>query len=267
MPTIEVFMIINVDDLGLSSAVNQAVLLLAEKNRIHATSFMSFGQISMSEVSALQRLNIDIGLHVDFTELVKEMYNFGSLKRLIQAAWLRRLPRKQVDLVIERQLDLFEEKIGCSPVFVDGHQHVHQFPVIRESLLDAVQKRYGQAVAMRSTRPRQTNIKAHIIYALGGRYFDVLCRRHHLVTNSGFSGVYDFSADSSKLQRLWKNWLTKTQLASGLIMCHPAVPDKNWSDVIKPAREQEFDWMMSDSFGEMLDAFSIKKASWKDFNR
>lgn len=255
-------MIINVDDLGLSPAVNEAVLLLAEKQRIQSSSFMSFGQIDSATLTALQRLTIDIGLHLDFTELVKEMTDFGSLKQLIRAAWLRQLSKATVTEVIQRQLDLFEDKIGRVPAFVDGHQHVHQFPVIREILLEQVQKRYAKTVPMRSTRPTQTDVKSRIIYALGGRRFDKLCRQSKIPMNNGFAGVYDFNADEQQLSQYWQQWLRTTHQHAGLIMCHPAVPDNRWSDSIRLAREREFAWLSSDAFGQLLAANSSVLEQW-----
>ena len=59
--------IINVDDLGLSTAVNDAVIHLAELGRIGASSYMVGGTITDSNINRLNQLNVDIGLHLDLT--------------------------------------------------------------------------------------------------------------------------------------------------------------------------------------------------------
>lgn len=256
-------MIINVDDLGLSPAVNEAVLRLAEKKHIQSTSFMSFGDIQSKDVTTLQRLHIDIGLHVDFTELVKPLYDFGTLKQLIINTWLRRLPKEKIALAIEKQLDLFEEKIGQAPIFIDGHQHVHQFPMIREILLHSAQKRYSSSIAMRSTKPAQAGIKSKVIYALGGKHFEALCHKAQFSMNQRFAGAYDFKADEEKIRQLWYDWLTNSS-PGDLIMCHPAVPGRRWSDSIRLAREQEFVWLDSDHFSTLLANVKATKQQWAD---
>ena len=53
--------IINVDDLGLSTAVNDAVIHLAELGRIGASSYMVGGTITDSNINRLNQLNVDIG--------------------------------------------------------------------------------------------------------------------------------------------------------------------------------------------------------------
>ena len=58
-------LIINVDDLGLAPAINQAVIELAQLQRIHSTSFMSLGNIEPDDVKTLQKQSIEIGLHFD----------------------------------------------------------------------------------------------------------------------------------------------------------------------------------------------------------
>lgn len=102
---------LNVDDLGLSDAVNQAVLRLAQMRRIHATSFMSAGAIRPSEVVQLQRLNVDIGLHLDLTGLVQQ----GSLRAVMARSWLRLWDRAQLRQLIAQQFDAFEATMNAAP--------------------------------------------------------------------------------------------------------------------------------------------------------
>ena len=76
---------LNVDDLGLAPAVNQAVLRLAEMGRIQSASFMSLGRIDADEVAQLRQYAVEIGLHLDFTGLAKQ----GSLKQVMWRSWRR----------------------------------------------------------------------------------------------------------------------------------------------------------------------------------
>lgn len=85
--------IINVDDLGLSDAVNKAVIRLAERGIIGASSYMVGGTISNDDIAKLVELNVDIGLHLDLTGVFTSSLR-GSLKSIIIASYLRRINPK-----------------------------------------------------------------------------------------------------------------------------------------------------------------------------
>ena len=284
--------IINVDDLGLSPAVNQAVIHLAERQRISASSYMTGGQITTQEQKVLNSLAIDIGLHFDLTGIFKSALT-TPLKSLIIKSYLRQIDKQQVSLLIHQQLDEFEDTFQCIPAFIDGHQHVHQLPVIRHCLVDALVKRYGTQVAVRVTTPLMPihyELKAWIIYILGGYAWRQLCQQQQLAHHDKFGGVYDFNASPTRLEKLWHDWLQhcptishpynqqnpehstqKFKLAhTTVIMCHPAVPVNqakgyqiaDWQDEIKPARECEYEWLMSAEFKQLCRQYHIKLTRW-----
>lgn len=252
--------IINVDDLGFSQAVNQAVIHLAEKKRIHATSFMSLGHIASEEVIALNSFNIDIGLHFDLTGLA----SVGNLKEILLKAYLGKFKTLELQGVIHQQLDCFEKKIGKIPDFIDGHQHVHQFPQVREALLACVQQRYKQKIPIRNTKTYQTDLKAKIIYFLGGYALKRNLTQQQWPHNTAFSGIYGFNTDLSGLITLWDDWL-KNAPNDSVIMCHPAKKDPNWIDEIYAARCVEYEWLMSDEFLALWNKQQCQAQSWKSF--
>ena len=254
-------LIINVDDLGLAPAINQAVIELAQLQRIHSTSFMSLGNIEPDDVKTLQKQSIEIGLHFDLTGLAQQ----GSLKQIILRSWLRRWPKQQLTELIERQLDAFEDKIGTTPVFIDGHQHVHQFPQIREALISTIHRRYGYSIAWRNTQPLIRDAKSQIVYSMGGRFSQKLIQKSGLGSNAIFGGVYDFQANIDELSHFWTRWLSASPHQGTVIMCHPALPNYQWQDEIKTARELEWQLLSSDQFGQILQQFNIQGQSWRDF--
>ncbi|WP_169391589.1 MULTISPECIES: ChbG/HpnK family deacetylase [Psychrobacter] len=228
--------IINVDDLGLSTAVNSAVLRLAGRGLVGATSFMAGGVLSTDEVQALDNFKVDVGLHVDFTEIFPTHLK-RDLPALIRASYLRQLNTKLITEVIRQQFDAFEAIFQRAPVFIDGHQHIHQLPIIRQCLMNELVARYGQAAAAkhptikavlpraRVTTPLIKDAKSQIIYRLGGKAWQQLCEGHQVATNDYFAGVYDFKAERHELKALWQQWLsaapTTNYLAAGLHMCQP----------------------------------------------
>nr|WP_313973724.1 ChbG/HpnK family deacetylase [uncultured Psychrobacter sp.] len=268
--------IINVDDLGLSTAVNDAVIHLAELGRIGASSYMVGGTITDSDINCLNKLNVDIGLHLDLTGIFPSALR-GSLKSIIIASYLRRLDSTQVTSIIKQQLDGFEDRFNRAPVFIDGHQHIHQFPVIRESLIKELTNRYSDEIAKdmlsaRVTTPLINDVKSWIIYILGGYAWRKSCQHHQILTNDKFGGVYGFDADRQQLAMLWEKWLQSApchtaNVSPTLIMCHPAIPDSasnSWQDEIKGAREIEYEWLISEDFEELLAQYEVKLMRWSD---
>ena len=268
--------IINVDDLGLSTAVNDAVIHLAELGRIGASSYMVGGTITDSDINQLKNLNIDIGLHLDLTGIFPSALH-GSLRYIIIASYLRRLNSVQVTDVIKQQLDGFEDRFGHAPVFIDGHQHIHQFPIIRHCLIKELTDRYSNEISKgvlsaRVTTPLINDLKSWIIYTLGGYAWRESCKHNHIKTNDKFGGVYGFDSDSQQLASLWGQWLKSAPRNTAcssptLIMCHPAMPENgsnNWQDEIKVAREIEYEWLISEEFKDLLHKHNVKLLRWSD---
>ncbi len=278
-------LIINVDDLGLSDAVNEAVVHLAEKKRISATSYMVGGTIIQEHQQALTALNIDVGLHLDFTGIFASDLT-GSLSSILLRSYGRQLNKQAVSDNICQQFDDFEDCFGHLPIFVDGHQHVHQFPIIRDCLLAELKKRTANntsaiEIASRVTQPLFHDLKSWIIYLLGGNTWSVICTKNHITTNEGFLGVYGFNKNYQQLVDLWESWLSacptyseysdlnkqskknkQNRHLAPLIMCHPAIKDPNWTDEIKSARELEYQWLISDEFQQMLARHEVEVTGW-----
>ncbi|MDF7675919.1 ChbG/HpnK family deacetylase [Neisseriaceae bacterium ESL0693] len=250
---------INVDDLGLSDAVNQAVVSLAQMRRIHATSFMSLGRIQHDEVRFLQQQGIEIGLHFDLTAFT----DTGNLKTVLLRSYLHGWKQPHLHQLICQQLDAFEDKIQAQPVFVDGHQHVHQFPQIRQMLLQEIQKRYGTGIGIRNTYPIQHDLKAQIIYHLGGRALNQYLLKKPWLYNAAFGGIYHFNPKGISLPELWRQWLTQAKDRT-IIMCHPAIADQQWQDDIKEARQAEWHWLSSDAFSACWEQNQCRSWHWRE---
>ena len=53
----------------------------------------------------------------------------------------KRIDKKQIFNEIDLQIQNFKKYLGFDPNFIDGHHHVHQFPLIKECLIDVIKKR------------------------------------------------------------------------------------------------------------------------------
>lgn len=226
--------------------------------RLSAVSCLSLGP-GFARRSALIRNidSIDTGAHINFTEAMGNDGLYLPLSRLIASCYTRQLNRAAIARQIDAQLSGFEAAMGRAPDFIDGHQHVHQLPQIRDELLLALQRRYpARTPWLRNTLPRdcpQLGIgqrsKAAIIGLLGARALLHQTQRAKLPTNSRLLGVYNFTAFPPYEQQL-ASWLGRVQHGD-VLMCHPArAPTPG--DAIGQQRVTEFEALASAHCGQLL---------------
>jgi predicted glycoside hydrolase/deacetylase ChbG (UPF0249 family) len=217
--------------------------------------------------TALRRLataGIDIGLHLDLTEHPLRPGSRRGLRELVVASLLRRLDPLALRAEIGAQLDAFEQARGAAPAFVDGHQHVHQLPVVRQALLAELARRYGAPRPwLRSTRrPRPDGRalpgKETVIELLGARGLAALARQHGHAQNRHLLGVHDFSGGAARYRERLAVWLAMAR-DGDLLMCHPSqLPDG--TDPIGAARQAEFEVLASTDFAALLQRAGLTLA-------
>ena len=246
------------DDYALHPLVDEAVVQLALAGRLSATSCMTTAPRWRAAAPQLVPLRgrIQLGLHFNLTEGHGGAYPAHRLGQVLAAAYLRRLSPMQLQDSWRAQLDAFEDALGSRPDYIDGHQHVHQLPGVREALLAELRRRYGDGSLpwVRSTVPAGKlwrDPKAAVIALLGGWTATRLLRRSGVAMNRGFGGVYGFDApDAAAYGAHMQAWLAQVQDGS-LLMCHPAasvVP----GDAIGAQRPVEFAYLMSEAFARAL---------------
>lgn len=246
------------DDYALHPAVDAAVERLALAGRLSATSCMATAPQWPAAAARLPALRsrLAVGLHFNLTEGHGGAAPARPLGAVLRSAYARQVPAAQLRAAWRMQLDAFERALKTPPDFIDGHQHVHQLPRVRDALLAELQARYAQHERpwVRSTAPAGglwRSPKAAAIALLGGWTAARALRRAGVVANRGFGGVYGFDApDASAYGAHMAQWLP--QLApGGLLMCHPAtaaVP----GDAIGTQRPVEFAYLASEAFGALL---------------
>jgi len=253
-------LILNADDIGMHPAVDDAVAELAEKGIIRAASVMSLGRPNRDTLSAMGRLGVDLGLHLDFTsELAHAAYRReSSLSSLMLSAWSGTLGAAHVRSALDGQLQRFGELTGRLPDFIDGHQHVHQFPVIRETLAQVLEQYGERSIRVRNTRSRRwRGGKAALIGMLGSEALARRLERLGFSWNTDFMGVYDLSGEAD-LAALWRRWLAGAPEQGGLAMCHPAL--KDWGG--EAFRVREYQFLASPQFRELCSEFEVQAVNW-----
>ena len=256
-----------IDDVGMNAGVCDAVLELIAMDRVHAIGCMVGGAAWNQTAPRLRTLDLhstDIGLHLDLTEfpLVLAPRRSGPM---IALSYCRRLHRRGLRLEIRAQLDRFEQSIGRPPAFVDGHQHVHQLPVVCDELVREIIRRYARRLPwLRSTRVVRSSqdlmdhglsylLKPWIIEALGDSTLNSAARKYGVRQNRHLLGVYDFKGRARRYQGLLQGWL-QAATTSDLLMCHLSLT-RDPRDALCHSRRAEYEVLASTGIG----AFLIKK--------
>ena len=255
------------DDFGMNADIDEGMLALASMGRISAVSCLSLGPTFASNAHQLTQMNVDIGLHLNFSEqLTSDAAPMPSLGGLILRAYTGRLDPDWIDAQLNLQFDAVEAALGRAPDYVDGHQHVHQLPGIRERVLLQLKQRYGDARPwLRQTAPGmlcgiplKESIKARIIGALGAGALARQASKEGVRTNRRLLGVYGFEGGKRRYADLLQNWLFNAR-DGDLLMCHPAADSKEGS-MMSQQRRAEFDVLASPKLGEWLNANGVRIA-------
>ena len=254
-----------IDDVGLHPGVTEAALTLSQAGRVSALSCMSEApswRAAAARLVPTLRGKVDFGLHLTFTE----PWSGSAIKRplgaLVAAANARALDCVAISADIRRQLDAFEDAVGAAPDFVDGHQHVHQLPMIRNVLIDELSTRYAlrkpwirHTGAPHRARwwapPSRDELKERVIAALGAGPLQWLARNAGFKQNGHLLGVYGFNGSAGDYLARWGRWCA--QAADGdLLMCHPAAHASGADDRIALARTIEYRVMCDQRIDLML---------------
>ena len=137
------------DDFGLNPGVSQGILKLADSGRLSAVSCMvNMPAITVyaPELLALKK-QPQIGLHFNLTEgtlLSIPGKSCFSLNELLFKTHLASIKLSFIAQEFTQQLEQFIQVMGRVPDFIDGHQHVHQFPRIRQVIMDLYERPRGE---------------------------------------------------------------------------------------------------------------------------
>ena len=269
------------DDFGLNGGINQAILDLINKKRINAVSCMSIFEDNKKSASQLAKAvhkngNVQIGLHLTLTEYspISSMPDFApngfpSIKTILVKSHLRRLNKQELENEIIAQIDSFHNLFGFAPDFLDGHQHVHVLPVIRDIVLNAAVERLAPGGWVRSCHQAiSSSIKTGTALSrtlLISRLSSQLQR--HLIaknidTNHHFWGINEFDPISN-YRSLFIKWLAAAAKTQGpvLFMCHPGQVDYGIDlpdDPIALHRPNEYAYFGSPEFLEDLSTHNFE---------
>ncbi|WP_020394414.1 ChbG/HpnK family deacetylase [Thiolinea disciformis] len=255
------FIRICADDYGLTQGINQAVINLFRSQAINCTSCMTeapqwlnYSAPRLQEYIASDT-TIEVGIHLNLTENFRTLNNKYTLGQILKNSYSKNWSIQLLESELQRQCEWFEQGLKQAPRFIDGHQHIHQFPIIRDLVVKISEVRYANTeLWIRNTLPSKltANPKTHVLTLLGGRTLKQQLIKQAIKTNEGFLGVYNFSGD---YQTHMSQWLEQAQ-ENSLIMCHPStVVDVD--DGIGAQRVKEYEFLVSDAFQNLLSQHGL----------
>jgi hypothetical protein len=268
------------DDYGISASVNKAIRDLVMRGRLNATSVMVLApSCTRSEAASLDVLNagtkrLAIGLHVTFTGRFQPMSvgfrpiqsgTFLTLEQMFVRAAARLLDRELLALEVATQLKAFVSLFGRVPDFIDGHQHVHLFPQVREAVLGVV-KEMAPAVWVRqcgrAVSPGVWADKKGAVLDRLSRKFRARAAAYGIATNPAFAGTYDLTDPDADFAALFPGFLQGLP-AKSVVMCHPGMVDTELRqlDPLTDLREHEYRYLAGDEFPKVLRARGLRLAA------
>lgn len=246
----------------MNAAVDAGILALASLGRLSATSLLVDGPTAARDVPALVMTPLQIGLHLNLTESFGQPDRCWPLRGLILAAYGRRLQQPMLQAAIRRQMARFRALVGRLPDYIDGHQHVHQLPGVREALLGVLRESPGYRPWVRHTGhprtlglPLRLRLKARVIACLGASSLRRQLQAQGYSCNPGFLGVYDFQGGVVAYQRWVPRWLSQSR-SGDVFMCHPA-SGSDPADSLSEQRQAEFSVLSGAPFGQWLEDYRL----------
>jgi chitin disaccharide deacetylase len=256
------------DDFGLNPGINHGILRLARRARLTEISCIvnapawTDGARKLLAAPPVAQGALRLGLHWNLTEgqplsraLRQRWPHLPTLPQLLTLSHLRLLPRAALRDELHAQFEAFEAAVGGA-AHLDGHQHVHHLPLLRDLVLDAAAARPGLRVRdTGSVIGPGHGFKRWVIRKTGGTRLRRSLVALERQANPELVGVYDFTA-TADYRRLMQSWLAALPNDGALLFCHPG--EGTDGDTIGLARRRELAYLDSDAFAADLYAAGVR---------
>lgn len=247
-------LIVNADDFGYDSGVNQGIIHSFREGIVTSTTFM-VNQPYCQEAAALAAQNpeLGVGLHVNLTrgepispvEHIPGLLNETGLFREPDGFYQQKVEKKEVQREITAQLEKLTNLNIC-PTHMDAHHHLQYHPVVLEVMVELAEK-YRLPL-----RHVNENTCTHF-------------RRANIPTPD-FS-VSSFFGEGATLENLVTTLTelnTKNPGSTVEIMCHPGfINDFTAESSYKEPRQRELEILCSREIKEFIGDLNIQLINFK----
>jgi predicted glycoside hydrolase/deacetylase ChbG (UPF0249 family) len=226
-------LIVNADDLGLSSGTNAGIVAAHDDGIVTSASLMVRTRASFEAVAlAVERPNLSIGLHIDLGEWMYRDDGWHLIDFVVDVD-----DRAAVQDEVARQLERFAMLVGRDPSHLDSHQHAHR----QEPACSVV-----RAEAMRLGIPL--------------RHYDYrIAYRGDFYGQTGNGQPLAEAITPHSLVRILE------ELPSGIteLSCHPGM-DQNLNTMYRREREREVEALCAPEVRAALEELEIELISFDD---
>ncbi len=230
-------LIVNADDFGLTSEVNEGIIQAFKSGIVTSTSMIVVGE-GFSNAVQLSKNNpsIDVGIHLTLIEeksilpkqaiptLVDDMGRFRKNINHFLLDYLRnRISMKEVKREGRKQIEKLRNE-GIKITHIDSHQHIHMLPKILNITLELAEEFGIKYIRYPKEEIEMSNIffLRKIPRLLQQIVLNTLCfyskKRLNGHTVDRFYGFYDGGHLVGKRLKFF----SKKNKGIGEIMCHPA---------------------------------------------
>ncbi len=253
--------LLTADDYALTEGVSAGIEELARRGLLSATGAMVTTRHWPAHAGRLAALrgHVAVGLHFNLTlgapiGPMPRLAPGGGLPTIgavTAAALTRRIDPAEIEAEASRQLDAFERLHGHPPDYLDGHQHVHALPRVRDGVLAAIARcRWPRPLLIRDPGTRLSALagagtKAAVLAGLSAG-FASRARASGLVVNDSFGGVTDFEPEAAGAD-LARSLQGAARSGIHIAMCHPGFPDDELAslDPVTVRRRSEYDALLA----------------------
>lgn len=247
------------DDLGVSNGVNAGIARAARAGLVREASLCVTGAAVEEGAALARQLDLGVGLHLSCTlgtalsgpirGLTDANGRFFGLRRVLwNCAW-RRVDRAALGREVSAQIARLRE-LGVQPTHLNGHHHVHCFPVVRDVALELAARE-----GIRWTRlPAEHAVAGHRWHpsALLARWLARRCRpiaQRHGMRALPFLGLT--MGTSSDFAASFVRVADRLPPGDYEWMVHPRVPDREFHRL--DARGAERDLVGDVELATLLD--------------
>jgi predicted glycoside hydrolase/deacetylase ChbG (UPF0249 family) len=269
-------LVIHADDFGLTESITRAIIRSMQEGVVRSTSLLANLPCSPAALEEAKGHRLDVGWHVNFTlgkplsparevtSLVDARGNFYPLPCLLRRSFQRKLRGAEILRELQAQWEVFRAA-GVLPTHLDGHQHVHLFPQLREAVREIVLQhaipfvRLPQEGGIRSPR----FLTRTFLRSLKGakKSFWTFGSLHTLP----FYGL-SLGRQAGELAA-WARLLQKIRQDLAEIMVHPgllAPGEATYGDDFPGDREKEWQLLMGSDLKNLLQEMNFTVLSFRD---
>lgn len=276
-------LIINADDLGLTSGVNLGILKAHRDGLVTSTTLMACGE-RFSEAAELVRQapRLSVGCHVVLVDgsptldadKVSSLLNSGphfreSLISFACVAIAGRLSEAEVEAEVTAQIQKLQSA-GIEVSHVDSHKHTHMFPVISRGILRAAKKCGVRAIrnpfeplVFASLRHWKRRFQLRVMQQYRGAFRSAL-EQAEMVTPDGCIGI---AVTGGLTAEIFEMLIENLPEGTWEFVSHPGYNDSELDKIktrLRESRDKELSILTLDKMKDVLRRQDIKLISYRE---